>query len=370
MNPEEYQRAGELFDQLRQQPESEQMEVLAAACAGKPELRAQVLRLLAAEREADDDEFLQNRALEDAARLIRIESPNLPAPGTVVGNYRLDSRVGAGGMGVVYEAEDLRLGRRVAVKVLPDSLTFGEGQERIRRFEREARATSSLNHPHIVSIYDAAFDKGCYYIAMELVEGHTLRNMIAGDSGFTDAKTVLDLVRQTASALSAAHQAGIVHRDIKPENIMVRPDGFVKVLDFGLAKLREPSSDPDAKQSDFRTRPGHVAGTIQYLSPEQVAGKPVDSRTDLFSLGVVAYELVTGVRPFDGPSDGSVYDAILNRAPKSPASIRPGVSREMDRLILRAIEKDPNRRFQTASDFRNACMELSGGASCLMSRAE
>lgn len=164
-----------------------------------------------------------------------------------------------------------------------------------------------------MSILDADFDHGCYYLAMEFVEGRTLRVLIASEPRRIDAAMVLDLVGQTAAALSAAHEAGIVHRDIKPENIMVRRDGFVKVLDFGLAKLREPSSESVA---DLRTRPGHLAGTIQYLSPEQVAGKPVDARSDLFSLGVVAYELATGMRPFDGPTDGAVFDAILHRNPR------------------------------------------------------
>lgn len=354
MTPEEYRRAGDLFDQFRDLPERDRGAAVDAACSGNSELRAQVMRLLDADREAAGGSFLERRAIEDAARLIAIEPPNLLSPGTVIGNFRLGARIGAGGMGVVYEASDLRLDRRVAVKVLPLPLA-AEAAERIQRFQREARAASLLNHPNIVSIFDAGFDQGCYYIAMEFVEGKTLRTLIAAESRFIDAKTVLDLIGQTASALTAAHQAGIVHRDIKPENIMLRPDGFVKVLDFGLATVSEPSA---GAAPDLRTRPGHLAGTIQYISPEQAIGKPADPRSDLFSLGVVAYELATGVRPFDGPTDGAVFDAILNRIPPPPSSLRPSLGYELDGMILQALEKDPELRFQTASDLRSCCRRL------------
>jgi len=196
---------------------------------------------------------------------------------------------------------------------------------------------------------------------MELVEGTTLRLLADSASRPLDRKAILDLIGQIASALSAAHEAGIVHRDIKPENIMVRPDGFVKVLDFGLAKLREPSSE-EGSRSNLRTRPGALAGTIQYLSPEQVLGKPAGPPSDLFSLGVVAYELATGVRPFDGPTDGAVFDAIVNHAPAPPSSMRPSLGNELDGLILRALEKDPELRFQTASDMRAASRLLVRGS--------
>jgi Tol biopolymer transport system component/serine/threonine protein kinase len=367
MTPEQFRRAGELFEELRDCPPREQMAALDAACPDDPELRARVERLLLADRRADSGGFLENAAMDDAARLIQPElAPDLPAPGTVVGHYRLGARVGVGGMGVVYEAEDLRLKRRVAVKVLPLSPASANSQERIQRFEREARAASQLNHPHIVSIYDAAFDQGCYYIAMEFVEGRTLRRLIATESRLMDAKTVLDLVSQVALALVASHGAGIVHRDIKPENIMVRPDGFVKVLDFGLASMLEApgGGSPDSElRKILRTRPGHLAGTIHYLSPEQVMGKPATPRSDLFSLGVVAYELATGLRPFDGPTDGAVFEAILNRVPPPPSAIRPAMGDELDAMVALALEKDPEMRIQTAQDLRSHCRRLSRSSS-------
>jgi serine/threonine protein kinase/Tol biopolymer transport system component len=357
MSPEDYRRASDLFDRLRDLPDGERAVALESACTGNAELRAQVVRLLDADREASSGSFLERRAIEDAARLLISETPELPAPGTVIGNYRLGPRIGAGGMGIVFEGQDLRLQRLVAIKLLPLPGT-AEREERIQRFQREARAVSLLNHPNIVSIFDANFDRGHYYIAMEFVEGRTLRQVIASESPGIDAKTILNLIDQTASALSAAHEAGIVHRDIKPENIMVRPDGFVKVLDFGLAKLVGPSSNPQNGPPDLRSRPGNLAGTVQYLSPEQVVGKPVSPRSDMFSLGVVAYELATGIRPFDGPTDGAIFDAILNRIPAPPSTICPSLGGELDNLILQALEKDPELRFQTASDLRSACRRL------------
>jgi serine/threonine protein kinase/Tol biopolymer transport system component len=356
LTPQEYERADNLFHKIRELPESERAIALDRECAGDAALRAHVVWLLDADAAAATGPFLARPAIHDAAQLLT-EQPSqdpLPEAGTVIGNYRLGARIGTGGMGVVYEAEDLRLNRRVAVKILPLLSVAVENQERIQRFQREARAASQLNHPHIASIFDAGFDKGSYYIAMELVEGHTLRAVIAQDRT-VDAKTVLEIIGQTASALSAAHGAGIVHRDIKPENIKLRPDGFVKVLDFGLAQIQVQPGDG---AGDFRTRPGHVAGTLQYLSPEQVLGKPATPRSDLFSLGVVAYELATGVRPFDGPTDGAIFDAILHHQPKPPSQIRPALGSELDALIMDVLEKDPELRFQSAADLRSACKRL------------
>jgi serine/threonine-protein kinase len=358
MTPDEYRRATDLFDRLRELPPPERGAALDDACAGNAELRAQVSRLLAADRDVSGASFLEHRAIDDAARLLTPSAPELPPPGAVFGNYCLGDRIGAGGMGIVYEAQDLRLHRRVAVKVLP--LPFAsEGEERIKRFQREARAASLLTHPNIVSIFDADFDQGYYYMAMEFVEGQTLRQLIATESHTIDRRTLLDFIMQIAAALRAAHEAGIVHRDIKPENVMVRPDGFVKVLDFGMAKLREGSSRAGSQASELRTRPGSLAGTIQYLSPEQVAGKPVDGRSDIFSLGVVAYELATGQRPFDGPTDGAVFGAILHHAPPAPSTIQTELGADYDALILRALEKDRELRFQTAGDLRSSCKRLS-----------
>ncbi len=351
MTRDEYKRAGDLFEQIRELPSGLQTAALDDACGTDAALRDQVMRLLDADRNAAEEEFLNLPVLEEAAGLIVAGPLRLPASGMVLGNYRVGRPVGSGGMGVVFEAEDLRLSRRVAIKILPSSYLA----ERIQRFQREARAAAQLNHPHIAAIFDAGFDQGFHYIAMEFVEGRTLREMIAARAHDVDAKTVSDVMSQAASALSAAHEAGIVHRDIKPENIMVRPDGFVKVLDFGLALVREPASEDG---SDLRTRPGHLAGTVQYLSPEQVLGKAAGPRSDLFSLGVVAYELATGVRPFDGPTDGAIFDAIVHSEPAPPSLVRPSLGNELDDFIQHALEKDPELRYQTAGDFRSSCLRL------------
>lgn len=357
-----HRRAGELFDRLKDLPQTEVDKLLETSAGGDNELRNAVLQLLEADRKASDTQFLQNGALEDASALLTEETTGLLSSGTIIGNYRLDRRIGAGGMGVVYQAEDLRLNRRVALKILHQGFA-GDDAEREQRFQQEVRAAGLLTHPHIVALFDADHWHGHYYIAMEYVEGQTVREWIAANPRGIDTRTVLDVVAQVASALSAAHDAGIIHRDIKPENVMVRPDGFVKVLDFGLAKLHEPPADLSQPVSVFRSRAGVLAGTIQYLSPEQVAGKRVDGRSDLFSLGVVAYELATGQRPFEGPTDGAVFDAILHLVPPSPSAIRPEAGSEMDTLAMQALEKDPELRFQTAADLRSCCRRLGREAS-------
>jgi len=357
MAPDIHRRAGELFDRLRDLPQDAAVKMLDADAGGDNELRGAVLRLLQADQEASGKGFLQNRALEDAATLLIEETEGFAATGTIVGNYRLERRIGAGGMGIVYQAEDLHLNRRVALKILHRGYAAND-EEREQRFQQEVRAAALLNHPNVVALFDANRWNGHYYLAMEYVEGQTLREVIAANPRGAEVKAVLDSVAQVASALSAAHEAGIVHRDIKPENIMVRPDGFVKVLDFGLSKLRERSGDLSRSVSVFRSKAGSLAGTIHYLSPEQVAGRRVDGRSDLFSLGVVAYEFATGQRPFEGPTDGALFDAILNRVPAAPSAIRPEAGSELDSLIMQALEKDPELRFQTAADLRSCCRRL------------
>jgi eukaryotic-like serine/threonine-protein kinase len=355
MTSEDHRRAGELFDQLRDLPETERTAALDAGCGGNSELRAQVLRLLEADRAAANGSFLERRAIEDAARLLANAS-KLPAAGMVIGNYRLGAHIGAGGMGVVYEGEDLRLHRRVAVKILPLP-AGGEQAELVKRFQREARAASMLNHPNILSIFDADCYQGHYYIATEFVEGKTLGRLAT--EGRVARKILLDIAIQLCSALGAAHEAGIVHRDIKPDNVMVRPDGIVKVLDFGLAKLMQSANRPEP---DLRTRTGMVAGTPQYMAPEQVLGNPVGPQCDIFSAGVLLYQLATGRRPFDGPTEGAVLAAIVSQAPPRPSELGISIDPDLETLLMRAIEKDPELRFQTATDMRSSLRLLQRGS--------
>nr|MBA2737339.1 serine/threonine protein kinase [Pyrinomonadaceae bacterium] len=268
--------------------------------------------------------------------------------GAKLGRYKIHSAIGAGGMGEVFLAEDTRLGRKVALKILPHQFTVNE--DRLHRFEQEAIAISALNHPNIITIYEIGESDGTNYIAVEFIDGKTLRESISERS--LSLSNALNIAVQVAEALSAAHRAGIIHRDIKPENIMIRPDGYVKVLDFGLAKLTEKrNSDLDgAARKLAETNPGVLMGTMKYLSPEQARGKDVDTRSDIFSFGIVLYEMIAGRVPFDGESMPDVWAAILNREPASIRGLMPEVSLEVEEIIDKTLRKNRDERYQTAED--------------------
>jgi eukaryotic-like serine/threonine-protein kinase len=359
MTPEQWEQIGQFYEAAKELEPAERPAFLDRACAGDEALRREVEALLAAEASIGD--FIETSALKDAAALFNDETPEAMA-GKQLGHYQILSLVGAGGMGEVYAARDTRLGRKVAVKLLPSSVS--RDADLLRRFEQEARAIGMLNHPNVLTMHDIGTYNGAPYIVSELLEGETLREQIK-DSRVTTRKAI-EFALQIIRGLAAAHDRGLAHRDLKPENLFITKDGRVKILDFGLAKLvQNRLTRIDASGLTYpgvRTDPGMVMGTVGYMSPEQVRGEEADHRADIFAFGVILHEMLTGERPFRGDTAVETMNAILKEdAPELPGSLN-SQSPGLERVIHRCLEKSSEQRFQSASDLGFALEALTSSA--------
>jgi len=346
MTPERHRQIGDIYFAALEVDANRRAAFLEAACAGDDALRQEVESLLASNQEAGD--FISTTALDAIAGDLASDQ-QIALAGKRLNHYGILSLLGEGGMAEVYLAEDSRLQRKVALKLLPSA--FNSDTDSVRRFELEARTVSALNHPNIVTIYEIGRFDDRQYIATELVEGCTLRDRMAEGIALRE---VLDVAIQVSSALTAAHRAGVVHRDIKPENIMLRPDGYVKVLDFGLAKLidndRSTAATDDAGPKKFSTAAGLVLGTAGYMSPEQCRGLRVDARTDIFSLGVVLYEMIAGRGPFNAATMADTIASILEKEPAPLRELASDIPIALERIVRKALTKACDDRYQSAQD--------------------
>ena len=367
MTPDRWAEVSQLYHAALAQDANERRPFLAHACGGDDALRRDVESLLA--QPASAEAFLAEPAVVMAARLVSGPDPSIPV-GHRIGGYQVQAALGAGGMGVVYRALDTKLNRPVAIKLLSDDLADAAAR---RRFQREAQTASSLNHPHIVTVHDVGEFEGRQYLVTEFVDGGTLREWAQPTT--RTWRQIVELLIGVADGLAAAHAAGIVHRDIKPENILVAKNGYAKLADFGLAKLWEATDSLAVTRtlSAGHTRPGMIVGTIAYMSPEQAAGQPVDARSDIFSFGVVLYELLAGRRPFEGATDLERLQALISRPAPPLAESSLDLPADLRNVVEKALERDPAERYQTARelvvDLRRLTRAPNGTATAGVGRA-
>src|SRR5437764_11016719 len=366
MTPAQLRTIEEIFHAALDQKSDQVGAFLDTACEGDEVLRRKVEALLASHQRAGS--FIATTVAGIATRIIENEQADLLV-GQTIGHYKISKRIGSGGMGEVYLATDITAGREAALKLLPTRFT--SDAERLKRFQQEERALVGLNHPNILTVYEIGEDHSTHYIASELIEGETLRQRLM--RGRMELREAVDIAIQVASALAAAHETGIVHRDIKPENIMLRPDGYVKVLDFGSAKLAESAfaeatADGTGSMTLAATNLGSILGTVRYMSPEQARGAQVDKTTDIWSLGVVLYEMVTGHAPFTGDPPSQSYGAagtpkevmasILEKEPPPVTKYIAHPPAELQQIISKTLRKDRGQRYRSAHELLQALKDL------------
>src|SRR5438067_6708053 len=356
MTPARLQTIEEIFRAALDQEPDQIGAFLDRACEGDEPLRCKVEALLASRQRAGS--FIETSAVGLATRIIQNGQPDLLV-GRTIGHYKISKRIGSGGMGEVYLATDITAGREAALKLLPTRFT--SDAERLKRFQQEERALVGLNHPNILTVYEIGEDHSTHYIASELIEGETLRQRLM--RGRIEVGEAVDVAIQVASALAAAHEAAIIHRDIKPENIMLRPDGYVKVLDFGIAKLAESTfAEATADEAESvtlaGTNLGSILGTVRYMSPEQARGAPVDKGTDIWSLGVVLYEMVTEHAPFTSETPGEAMSSILEKEPPPLTNYVAHTPAELQQIISKTLRKEREERYQSAHELLEALQSL------------
>src|SRR5438477_947285 len=347
MNAQRWQQVNDLFHSAVERAPEEWTAFLDEACHSDESLRREVKSLLASHERTEN--FIESPAFETAPELLIGDGAG-ELIGELIGHYLIERLIGVGGMGEVYLARDVQLGRKAALKLLPEHLPADEAQ--LSRFKAEARSASALNHPNILTVYEIGAEGNRQFIATELIEGATLRASLV--EGRMELRAALEIAVQVASALAAAHEAGVVHRDIKPENIMLRPDGYVKVLDFGIAKLTQEGSAREhhglATTSGLQTRPGLVLGTGRYMSPEQARGQRVDARSDIWSLGVVFYEMVGGSPPFRGDTPSDCIASILTKEPPPLSGVLTDVPLKLESILQKALRKNSDERYHTIKE--------------------
>src|SRR5437870_10869513 len=370
MKAERWKQINDLFQSATECPPEKRAAFLDQACHGDEGLCREVESLIASYERAEN--FIESPAFEVAPELLTDDKAGALV-GELIGRYRIESLIGVGGMGEVYLARDERLGRKVALKFLPERLTADETQ--LRRFKAEARSASALNHPNILTVYEIGTEGNRHFIATEFIEGITLRASLTRER--MNLHDALEIAVQVASALAAAHETGVVHRDMKPENIMLRPDGYVKVLDFGIAKLTEQRPVPDLDEigttAVLQTRAGLVLGTARYMSPEQTRGQTVDARSDIWSLGVVIYEMIAGIPPFHGKTPSDCIASILTTEPPPLSGVLPEAPLNLESILQKALRKNSDERYQTIkemlADLRNLKGELEAEGSSPQTKA-